>query len=187
MSGLWGDSATVGTEDPMYSPGMNPVEFEDDGIHSLLLRRAAPLEGSADVHAEGALEEPSEYHEADAHTRLLESYNQGPACGNKRCDHGTFSPRSDTRRRAMNYDSQFDFGSTQESIVEGIASDNRNPQRGMFGAAVVEGIFGTNSVKKMRTTKWLAKRHGVKDTRLMYVVFYLSSYSIYAPRYQLRM
>jgi len=162
----------------MYSPGTNPVEFQDDGIHPLLPSSAAPLEDSAGTHMEGALEEPEEY-EADAHTSLLESYNQGSACGNKRCNHGTFSPRPEMHRKAMSYDSQFDFGSRQESIVESTASDNGNPQRGIFRAAVVEGILGRSSAKKMSTTQLLAKRHGVKDTRLMYVVLYLVAISMH--------
>ena len=162
----------MGAEEPVYSPRTNPVEFEDDRIHPLLPSNAAPLEDSADTYMEGALEEHSEY-EPDAHTSLLHSYNQGSACGKKRCNHGTFSPRPEMHRKAMSYDSQFDFGSRQESIAKDTAVDNSNPGRGIFGAAVAEGTFGMNSTKKMSTTQWLAKRHGVKDTRLMYVVFYL--------------
>ncbi|MCJ1245746.1 hypothetical protein MMC30_002950 [Trapelia coarctata] len=172
-SGLWTDSAETGAEDPIYSPRTNPVEFDNDGIHPLLPNNAAPLEDSADTHMEGALEEPSNY-EADAHTALLESYNQSPACGNKHCNHGTFSPRPEMHRKAMSYDSQFDFGSRQAgNLAASPTGDESNSARGIFGAAVAEGMFGRNSAKKMSTTQWLAKRHGVKDTRLMYLSYYV--------------
>ena len=174
-SGLWIDSAETGAEDPIYSPRMNPVVFEDDGMHPILPSNAAPLEDSADTHMEGALEEPSDY-EADAHTHLLEFYDQGPACGNKNCNHGTFSPRPEVHRHAMSYDSQFDFRNRREgSVIDDATDDSGTPARGMFGTAVVKGMFGRKSAKKMSTTQWLAKRHGVKDTRLMYVVLHLAA------------
>ena len=114
-------------------------------------------------------EEPSEY-EGDASTSLLESYNQGSTCGNKRCNHGTFSPRPKPHREVKSYDSQSNLRNRQEYIVEGTASDNGSPQGGTDGAAVVGAVRGRTSAKKISTTQWLAKRHGVKDTRLMYVV-----------------
>lgn len=177
-SGLWAESADLGAEDPICSPRTNPVQFDQDGIHPVLPTNAVPLEDSADTHIDGALEEPSDC-EADAHTALLKSYNQGPACGNKHCNHGTFSPRPGLHKKAMSYDSQFDFGSRQErSVIDDTTGGSGTPARGIFGAAVTEGIFGRRSAKKMSTTEWLAKRHGVKDTRLMYVVFYLAAMSL---------
>ena len=151
-----------------YSPQNHPVDFEDDGIYPLLPNSAPPLDNSQDTPVEGDLDEPSA-HNADARTRLLDSYNRPPGCGNAKCDHGTFSPRPLTHRSTISYDSQYNFGGRYEgSMGNGIAGSSSNT-RGILGDAVAEGLFGAGS-KRMSTTKWLAQRHGVKNSRRMYVI-----------------
>jgi hypothetical protein len=50
--------------------------------------------------------------EPDARTRLLESYHQAdPICGERRCSHGTFSPRpEDAERHGYSVPSSVHFG-----------------------------------------------------------------------------
>ena len=166
------DCRESSTDEPGYSPRTNPVSFEEDGIHPLLPNRAIPIEDSADAQVEGALEEPP-IEEVDERTRLLESYNRGPGCGADPCTHGTLSPRPASPNSPASVDSQYQFGkrhniSTAHNHERGGSGSSRGYSYN--GLLSVEGLLGRgNNTKKMSTTQLLAKRAGVKSTRMMYV------------------
>lgn len=60
--------------------------------------------------------------EPDARTRLLESYHQSnPICGERRCSHGTFSPRPEEAER-YSATSSVHFGLSSNGLMEGAPS-----------------------------------------------------------------
>lgn len=60
--------------------------------------------------------------EPDARTRLLESYHQSnPICGERRCSHGTFSPRPEEAERYSAMSSAH-FGLSGNGLMEGAPS-----------------------------------------------------------------
>ncbi|KAJ6143969.1 hypothetical protein N7471_003422 [Penicillium samsonianum] len=65
--------------------------------------------------------------EPDARTRLLESYLQAdPACGERRCSHGTFSPQvEDTGRRSYIGGPGGAFGYNEHEVADGAAGRPR--------------------------------------------------------------
>ena len=164
------DPAESFTDEPAFSPRTQPVEFGDDGIHPQLPNIASPVEDEADTHVRGILEEPSE--EADAHTLLLESYDQGPGCGSNKCNHGTLSPRPTTHRSTMSFDSQFDFRKRSQGGTEEGSGNNDNSTHGPKQSTIAGRLFRARpAATRMSTTQFLAKEHGIKSTRLMYVAF----------------
>ena len=166
-SGISPNDSDGENSDTHYSPQTHPVDLEDDGIYPRLPQDAPPLDNSRGMPVQADLDEPST-HDADARTRLLDSYNRTPGCGNVHCDHGTFSPRPMLRRGTMSYDSQYNFGGRYGgSMGDGVSGSSSNT-RGILGEAITEGLLGAGN-KKMSTTKWLAQRHGVKNSRRMYV------------------
>ena len=158
------------TDEPTLSPRTQPLEFGDDGIHPHISHIASPVGHEADTHVRGILEEPSE--EPDAHTLLMESYDQGPGCGSKKCNHGTLSPRPTTQRSTMSFDSQFDFRKRRQGDTEEEAGHNDNSMQGSKQPTIAGRLFGGRpAASRMSTTQFLAKKHGIKSTRLMYVAF----------------
>jgi hypothetical protein len=60
--------------------------------------------------------------EPDARTRLLESYHQSnPICGERRCSHGTFSPRPEEAER-YSATSSVHFGLSGNGLMDGAPS-----------------------------------------------------------------
>ena len=166
------DFSESSSDEPGYSPRTHPVSFEADGIYPLLPHRALSVEDLADTQVEGALEEPP-VEEVDENTRLLESYNRGPGCGTDPCTHGTFSPRPASPSSLASVDPKYKFGerhniSTAQSYERGSSSVSRGyPYNGLLS---VDGLLGRgNNTKKLSTTQLLARRAGVKSTRMMYV------------------
>ena len=154
----------------------------------------------AEVRREGMVMPPQAQDHAsafDARTALLEDsakYHIPHAhnCGDDACGHGTFSPRP---RYARGYGSFATSGTTASASGEsanGYGGPYPGPREGspadgaedggVVGDAVTDGLLGQPS--KRSTTHWLAKRHGVKHERWMYLLYYLPS-SNWIRQYQL--
>ena len=101
---------------------------------------------------------PEHDHSPESHRR----------CG--RCAQRDFSPRLSLQRRSPSIESlpsPLGLGGHYPGD-RGDAEDNEeNHLHGYFGDAVADGIFGPKT--RMSTTKWLAQRHGVNHSGLMYV------------------
>lgn len=106
--------------------------------------------------------------DANVRSRLLdaENWDQMTGCGSDNCGHGTYSPRPQSPHGGFgNYGS---FGDRFGDLGSGTVSPNGYGGR-MPNAEgdATQGLLGGGS--RMSTTKWLAQRHGVKDSRTMCV------------------
>lgn len=156
-------------DDPQYSPRSHAVDIDDKGGHPNPTDPTTAMGGNTGHYVPGDIIEPTE-HEADARTRLLESYHRGAVCGSKKCDHGTFSPQPRPQRStASSISSLNGFGGTFPGGVNNGGSSSNT--QGLFGTAAADGVLGVGRGSTMSTTKWLAMKHGVKNRRSMYVYF----------------
>jgi len=125
---------------------------------------------------QGAIEEA----QPNAKTKLLgeaQKYNistHHTHCGEENCSHGTISPRPRYARGYGSFATQSEFsqdgygGRYSGGIGDGVGHSGDNAH-GVLGDAVTDGLMGVRQGNKMSTTQWLAKRHGVKGSRIMYV------------------
>ena len=162
------------------TPRSRPVEIDEHGIQPITSEAEAEA-GDASAHEEGLVASPQEAdidnpvdaEAISAHGRLLESYNNSQeVCGSKDCNHGTFSPRPGTMNSSSTARSRHGFGGRYPGGIDGDGvGDNADAAHGVLGDAFTDGVYGGGrGPKKMSTTKWLAQRHGVKGTKMMYVV-----------------
>jgi hypothetical protein len=100
--------------------------------------------------------------EASAYTHLLSRRRSSHAHPGP-CDHGTFSPRPGTRQSSGSCSSsKLNFRDTFGGNVGELGS-------GSGLGRLVEARLTGGKHGKMSTTQWLAKRHGLKNTKSMYV------------------
>ncbi|KAI7510220.1 putative cytochrome P450 [Hortaea werneckii] len=108
-------------------------------------------------------------------------------CGDEGCSHGSFSPRP---RLVRGYGSfaTYDTAASAES-TGGYGGPYNAPAgasgidgvQGAVGDAMTDGLLGQPSKKS--TTHHLAKQHGVKNTRWMYLSYYLPI-TTWLPQYR---
>lgn len=150
------------------SPQAHSFDIDAQDLHPAHSDHASPVKGESGAEVEGGIDEPSAT-EADIRTRLLDDYHKGAACGNRHCNHGTFSPRFSVQSSpGGSISSQNGFGGRYpgHAIDEGTSSQTNR----LLGDTIADGLLGgTGSGKdsKMSTTKWLAETHGVKHSRRM--------------------
>lgn len=175
-------TSVVVSPEPPEQPEMPENDLDDDGKHLPessgidfsanggfpVPEQAAPLlgdEGSASKAVQGRISEPT-HREVDARTRLLEDYHRSGACGSRHCGHGTFSPdtRSD-KSNASSPSSMNGTGGRWPSLLNG-DSNTRDNIHDVLEHSLTGGTLGPR-VSKRSTTKWLAERHGIKNSTAM--------------------
>jgi len=154
------------SDDEHHSPFSQDPHVEGDTIRPAASEPTSPYTGPAHIAVEGGITEPSSQ-DVDARTRLLQSYNDHPGCGLKSCNHGTFSPRPTVRRSYFSHDSQ--SGRRGSYARGGSVDGTTSVPDGASGDAAGDWTLGGGKGKRLSTTQWLAKRHGVKNPRRMYV------------------
>ena len=117
-----------------------------------------------------------------ARDRVVEGYFQLSAqsscnnCESGDCEHGRLSPQicdhSSSERRSDSYGGKLDSrGDIMHSVLGDAVTD------GLIGESLGRGDHGENGeTNKMSTTEWLARRHGITRTRVMYVVGTIESH-----------
>ncbi len=92
------------------------------------------------------------------------------------CNHGTFSPQLDSSAGSIR--STNAFGGRPGSVEErpGSAEGSRSLIGSLLENVGVKN--GSGGKKKMSTTRYLAERHGIKNTTSMYVTLISSRYGI---------
>lgn len=160
------------------SPKQMPV-VDRDGVHPT--NTASANLDSSSTQVGGRIEEPTEPDVApNVRTRLLDqkTWDRSSGCGAEDCNHGTFSPRPRQHHRygsTTTIESRNGFGGRYGGI-DGVGGHDNTHE--VLGDAVTDGLLGGGPGKKMSTTKWLAKTHGIKNQRLMYVVPYNTTENI---------
>lgn len=109
--------------------------------------------------------------ESTVRSRLLNHQNWDAAsgCGDADCNHGATSPRPWSHR---SYGSMMDtggFGGRYPDSVNGRTGEPADATHALLGDAVTDGLLGGGKGPKRSTTMHLAKTHGVKHTKMMYV------------------
>lgn len=79
------------------------------------------------------------------------------------CDHGTFSPRLESR--AGSFRNEYGFGGSPPQGQEDGGS------KSTFGSFLENVGMRNGGKKKMSTTNWLAERHGITNKKFMYVLY----------------
>jgi hypothetical protein len=122
---------------------------------------------SENDQAQAQIEEASSA-EVNARTSLLGNYYHQRVCGRSNCDHGTFSPRAPSIRSTYSSTDSTPFGGRYADSV-GEDGDARDPAHSILGDGLADSLIGS---KRMSTTKWLAKKNGVRSTAYMYFSYY---------------
>ncbi|KAI9824455.1 MAG: hypothetical protein M1832_001990 [Thelocarpon impressellum] len=156
--------------------GPEPPRIDDEGIHYGGDDHAEPVERVDDSLVERNIDEPAEA-AAQEHLLSHEAWDQPPAHPGP-CDHGTLSPRPRPRRGGsirsfFSLDSRVGFGGRYAGSTRDGAPNSGTNAHGVFGDAIGDGILGPDDAAKMSTTAWLAKKHGVTNPRLMYLIYYV--------------
>jgi Sulfate permease family len=124
---------------------------------------------TTEQHAE-ALFEP--HPEPSVRSRLLgpDNWDAASGCGSENCAHGTLSPRPNSPRPGStrsygSFASENGFGGPYPGGIE---------ERYAGGAEESGALLGNaDGVDQGSTTRWLARRHGVKGRRRMYIAYYV--------------
>ncbi|KAI9657266.1 MAG: hypothetical protein M1831_004455 [Alyxoria varia] len=82
-----------------------------------------------------------------------------------------FSPRARSPSSPFSLRSPLGLGGRYSVDLGDAAGDNEDNVHSVLGDSVADGVLGRKT--NMSTTKWLAQRHGVRHSLLMYVVYYL--------------
>ncbi|KAI9052886.1 hypothetical protein LZ554_003158 [Drepanopeziza brunnea f. sp. 'monogermtubi'] len=92
-------------------------------------------------------------------------YAAGTPAHTEPCNHGTFSPRLESRADSVrSANSGFGFG----------GSPPRRTDSGERAGGAYRSMFGVmRPNKKMSTTSYLAERHGITNTKTMYLTYYV--------------
>lgn len=142
--------------------GAYKPEFDKDGgIHPTIPEQAATAPDEIEI--EGSTESSPL---VDARSKLLDQkqWDQASGCGSENCDHGTFVARATRPRFLKGYGSIATTGSN-----EGFGGRHRGDHADGTGGTVEDD----ETHNKMSITKWLAKRHNVKNPNLMFLFYYL--------------
>ncbi len=132
--------------------GIHPVAGDDASVHS----------SHSENQIKGGVTEPAK---PTAHTHLLQlRLNHHASCGPGPCNHGTFSPHPLPRSSDEPRDY---FGGRYEGGIGAGVGGNSSTTNSVVGDAVADGLLGGGQGSKMSTTQSLAKRHGVKNKRMM--------------------
>ena len=128
-----------------------------------------PQNGSKSPRSYGTLDENEEGDtpsQPSMKTRLLDGYNRmrgyNTCCSDKEtCEHGIRSPRASSPENPM------DFGGRRPGPTDTLHS--------VLGDTFADGLLGTGQHEATwrSTTQWLANKHGVKRTKMMYLFYYI--------------
>ncbi|KAI9696756.1 MAG: hypothetical protein M1836_005118 [Candelina mexicana] len=142
----------------------------DEGIHSITTNDASAHSDQSDIQFEGVFQQPSKL---NAHTHLL-PLKRHSLCGPGPCNHGTFSPHP--RPRINDGNNLSEPGDYFGRIYEGSIGNSKRAASSntheVFGDAIADGVLGEGERSKMSTAQWSARKHGMSDERMMYLVYY---------------
>ena len=145
---------------PRSSPHIQAVDNDNAGILPPNMNDASSTRDFA-TNVEASMDEPSR-RQLDERTKLLENYSHSHDCGNEHCDHGTFSPHP-THTRVASLEGKYSFGGRHDGEGGGSSISGET-----FGDTLRNRMFGQSS-SRMSTTQYLARTHGIRNSKVMYV------------------
>lgn len=153
-------------EDKVNDTNTQPAGIDGQGGHPFSGDHTEPIDREVGPEIRGRIVEPSR-REVNARTRLLENYDYGHVCGSGQCGHGTFSPHVDSLMSgASSISSGNGFGGRYSGGINEEGGPSSAAHR-WLGDAFTDGVMGGGRDSKMSTTKWLAKKHGLKNRKTM--------------------
>ncbi|KAI9669466.1 MAG: hypothetical protein M1817_004691 [Caeruleum heppii] len=146
------------------------IEIDDEGLHPSNKDGITPVEDDGATQVEADLDEPPE---ATERRRLLglQQWDHAPAHPGP-CNHGTLSPHPIGHGDNDSYFS-IDSGLGATPTPDAHARRDDSHVEAVFGEAISEGLIGHRQGTKPSTTQQLARRHGVKHPRSMYLTYYI--------------
>lgn len=131
-----------------------------------------------------------DFEPVSAHTRLLnhQNWDDASGCGDENCNHGTMSPRPFTARSYGSFNSTMGFGGHYPGSIDARVEGPADATHALLGdtvADIITGGDGDNDSVKMNTTGYLARKHGIKSKRMMYLAYYVPILN-WAPQYKWR-
>lgn len=161
-----GNGDDISTQDHVGSTAEEEPHFVQSGIQPVPSHMFPESNGDYGLDARGDFRLPFS---PGSRTRLLDHDNWDTAtgCDDSVCGHGLYSPRSGSpHRHQRGYGSIASEGSRND--FGGPASGADDMLHTAFGDTVADGLLGGRG-GKMSTTKYLARRHGIRHSRAMYV------------------
>ena len=161
------------------SPPRYLIDIDGEGAHPTnptITRQDFGEDIQGDIEEPRQTVRPDE-EEPNAHTSLLDSYNHAsPSCGARNCDHGTFSPRPASPEALAAGSGGLWNGRDEGSSGSG-ANNYKNDGGGLIERWLTKGLAGGSGGgggppghgRQLSTTQMLARRHGLKNRRGMYV------------------
>ncbi|KAK0723601.1 sulfate transporter family-domain-containing protein [Lasiosphaeria miniovina] len=147
-------------DSPPLSPTSPPLNVHDDAVPSLALAGPSTPRRGAPAHATESTALLS------GELDFREHVHDGP------CNHGTFSPRPASPTASLHADSHAQSDSESDSFIpsmdgmlSGLSSNSHKGWKKQWASRMKS--------KKMSTSSVLAERHGIKDSGLMYLSYYL--------------
>lgn len=146
-------------------------EVEEDGIHPTNPDVASVKSYNSEPQTEAMF---NLNFESNVRTRLLsqKNWDATSGCGSVNCQHGTMSPRPLTHRSygsmASNV-SQDGFGGAYPGNGGSSYGEAADPVHAVLGDSVTDGLLGGGPGNKTSTTRFLARRHGIRNERMMLV------------------
>lgn len=129
-----------------FEPGADGADDDEERLHGL-----ADIRHKFATETTALLKKPFEFAAGHPHS--------GP------CDHGTFSPRLDSRAESVR--SGYGFGGSPPR------GRGQEGSKSIFGSLLENVGMRNGGRKKMSTTNWLAERHGITNTTSMYFTYYI--------------
>ena len=153
-------------------PSHHHQGFGIDGIHPTAPDDASVASFPSETNIQAIIEDPPD--PPTARTKLLgqkQKYRipDHRDCGEDSCNHGTFSPKPRYIRGYGSIDSRDGFGGRYPGGTGDGVNGSGDNAHGLFGDAVTDSLLGNRGGNKKSTTQWLAQKHGVRNSRLMYV------------------
>ncbi|KAI9726700.1 MAG: hypothetical protein M1834_008635 [Cirrosporium novae-zelandiae] len=163
----YGDDAIESGERSKFEvEPMSPLRLnsrvDDDGVHPPGSDRVEAV-GGENANTGGEINTEVD---VDARTKLLESYDRGHACGNKICNHGTFSPRPQSPLSLGDFTPRFDYGSIGGRDVESVSDETQGLLDGDSNGG------GSRDALKAAPGQLLLRRTGMKTSKRMYLSYY---------------
>ncbi|KAI9797484.1 MAG: hypothetical protein M1825_005992 [Sarcosagium campestre] len=148
------------------------ARISEDGIHPQVDDHSEPTEHQSSAQA-GAELEGAQGASAQSNLQAQQHWIDHSHAHDGPCNHGTLSPRALSRHKGSSFssgESRDAFGGPYAGALA--SGSSANPQ-GILGDTFIDGVLGGTDGPKVSTTQWLARRHGVKHTRSMYLSYYI--------------